>query len=158
VDGANVLGPQAGPGDPYVTFFQQHLQQQAAFMQNIVRGQHTATTTAASKVKLPSFWEKDTAAWFDLVEEILAENFIVNARAKYRAVLIHIPQHLVERARGVINAAAAAIDPYEELKVRLVEMLTPSRLDQVNNIIWAPELGGRRPSEMMDSMLAALPP
>ena len=126
-------------------------------MQNSVRGQNT-TNVAASKVKLPTFWEKDTAAWFDLVEDILVENRIVDARAKYRAVLLHIPQHLVERARGVINAAGAAIDPYEELKERLVELLTPSKLDQVNSIIWAPELGGRRPSEMMDSMLAALPP
>ena len=102
MDGANVLGPQAGT-DPYLALFQQYLQQQSAFMQNSVRGQHNATAAAASKVKLPSFWEKDTAAWFDLVEEILAENNIVNARAKYRAVLIHIPQHLVERARGVIT-------------------------------------------------------
>ena len=54
--------------------------------------------------------------------------------------------------------AAGLADPYKALRDRLVELLTPNVLDQVNNIIWGPELGGRQPSERMDKMLASLPP
>ena len=138
--------------------FLQQQQQQFLQMQASVRGQQPATAAGSRKVKLPPFWEKDAAAWFRTAEEILEECGVTEAKAKYRAILMHVPQHLVERARGVLNAADAAADPYEELKLRLVELLTPSKLDQVNSLIWGPELGGRRPSELMDGMLAALPP
>lgn len=141
-------------------------QQQGIFLQQMQQWQaggagrqrDAAAAPMPNKVKLPPFWEKDAAAWFRSADETLEECNIGEARAKYRAVLLHIPQHLVERARGVINAADAAADPYDELKRRLVELLTPSKLDQVNSLIWGPELGGRRPSELMDGMLAALPP
>jgi hypothetical protein len=38
-----------------------------------------------------------------------------------------------------------------------VDLLTPSVLDRCTSILWGAELGGRRPSELMDSMLATLP-
>ena len=160
----------AAPANSYLALMKQlveqqqqqfALQQQLMAMQAGGRGQDPAATVAAAagnKVKLPPFWEKDAAAWFGLVDKILEESNIVDARARYRAALLHIPQHLLERARGVINAAAATVDPYGELKARLIELLTPSKLDLINSILWGAELGGRRPSEMMDSMLAALPP
>lgn len=122
-------------------------------------GQQAAPTAAeVAKVKLPPFWEKDAAAWFKLVEEIFAASNVVDPRARYRQVLLHVPQALLERARGVLNAADTAADPFGELRKRLVDLCTPSKLDQINSIIWGAELGGRRPSELMDAMLAALPP
>ena len=135
---------------------QQQLIQQ--LMSNQQPASHRTTTAGGEKVKLPAFWDKDAGAWFTLAEEILTANNIVDQRAKYRAVLLVIPHHILERTRGVLNAASAAADPYKELKDRLVELLTPSKLDQINSIIWGAELGGRRPSEMMDGMLASLPP
>ena len=39
-----------------------------------------------------------------------------------------------------------------------MELLTPSLLDQCTSILWGADLGGRRPTELMETMLAALPP
>ena len=44
-----------------------------------------------------------------------------------------------------------------ELKNRLVELLTPSILDKCTGILWGAELGGRRPTELLEVMMAALP-
>jgi len=136
---------------------QQIIQQLLAAQQSSVSLRQTDNGSSLNKVKLPPFWEKDTAAWFRLVEEILEAHHVTDLRARYRLTLLSVPQHILERARGVLNAADTAADPYSELKSRLIELLTPSELDQVNSIIWGAELGGRRPSEMMDGMLAALP-
>ena len=45
-----------------------------------------------------------------------------------------------------------------ELKNRLVELLTHSILDQCTNILWGAELGGWRPTELLEVMMAALLP
>ena len=44
-----------------------------------------------------------------------------------------------------------------ELKNRLVELLTPSILDKCTGILWGAELGGRRPTELLEVMMEALP-
>ena len=50
------------------------------------------------------------------------------------------------------------MDPFKKLKNRLVELLTPSILDQCTSIRWGAELGGPRPTELLKVMIAALPP
>ena len=52
------------------------------------------------KVKLPGFWEKDAAAWFRLAEAVMEDNHVVDQWVMYRMVLLHIPHHVLERARG----------------------------------------------------------
>ena len=110
------------------------------------------------KVKLPPFWEKDAAAWFKLEEAILEENRMRDPRVMYRTVLLHIPHQLLERARGVLGLADIETDPFKELKDRLVKLLTPSELDQCTSILWGAELGGQRSTELIEVMLASLPP
>lgn len=110
------------------------------------------------KVKLPAFWDKDPVAWFQLADAVFNRLHVQGSRLRYEHVLMSLPPEVLERVRGVLHAAAGLADPYKALRDRLVELLTPNVLDQVNSIIWGPELGGRRPSEMMDKMLASLPP
>ena len=64
----------------------------------------------------------------------------------------------MERARGIFTLADTAVHPFTELKDRLVELLTPSILDKCTGILWGAELGGRRPTELLEVMMAALPP
>lgn len=110
------------------------------------------------KVKLPAFWEKDAAAWFRLAEAVLGDNHVVEQRVMYRTVILHIPHHVLERARGILSLADTAENPFTELKDRLVELLTPSILDACTSILRGAELGGRRPTELLEVMMAALPP
>ena len=111
------------------------------------------------KVKLPGFWEKDAAAWFRLAEAVMEDNHVVEQQVMYRTVLLHIPHHVLERARGILTLADTAEHPFtEQLKDRLVELLTPSILEKCTGILWGTELVGRRPTELLEVMMAALPP
>ena len=69
-----------------------------------------------------------------------------------------LPEDILEKLRRVMMVAPAVANPYGLLKSRLVELLTPSVMERLNIIIWQPELGGRRPSELMEALLALLPP
>ena len=51
-------------------------------------------------------------------------------------VLLKIPHHVLERARGILSLANTLFNPFTELKNRLVELLTSSILDQCTNILW----------------------
>ena len=110
------------------------------------------------KVKLNGFWEKSLATWFSLADASMADSNVQDPHAKYRVALLHVPAHILERASGALNLAETAADPCEELNARLVELLTPSLLERCNSILRGAELGGRRPSELMDGMMSALPP
>ena len=110
------------------------------------------------KVKLPPFWEKDAAAWFRLAEAVMGDNHVVEEAVMYRTVILHIPHHVLERARGILSLADTAEFPFTDLKSRLVELLTPSILDACTGILRGVELGGRRPTELLEVLMAALPP
>ena len=81
---------------------------------------------------------------------------MVEQQVMYRTVLLHIPHHVLERARGILTLADTAVHPFTELKDRLVELLTPSILDKCTGILWGAELGGRRPTKLLEVMMAAL--
>ena len=104
------------------------------------------------KVKLSAFWEKDATAWFRLAKAVMEDNHMVEQQVMYRTVL-----HVLERTRGILTLADTAVHPFSELKNRLVELLTPSILDKCTGILWGEELGGRRPTELLEVMMAALP-
>ena len=76
----------------------------------------------------------------------------------YRTVLLHIQHHVLERTRGILTLVNTAVHPFTKLKKRLVELLTPSILDKCTSILWGAELGGRRPTELLEVMMVALPP
>ena len=94
------------------------------------------------KVKLPAFWEKDGTAWFRLAEAVMGDNHMVEESVMYRTVILHIPHHVLERARGILSLTDTAEFPFTELKNRLVELLTPSILDACTGILRGAELGG----------------
>ena len=110
------------------------------------------------KVKLPCFWEKEAATWYRLAEAVMEDNHVVKQWEMYWTVLLHIPHHVLERARVILTLADTAAHPFTALKDRLVELLTPSILDQCTSILWGAELGGRRPTELLEVMMAALLP
>jgi hypothetical protein len=111
-----------------------------------------------AKIKLTPFWVKDAAAWFELAESTFNRLNAHGSLLRYEYVLMALPEDVLEKVRSIMQVARAAADPYQLLKGRLVELFTPSVMEQLNGIIWQPELGGRRPSEMMEAMLALLPP
>jgi hypothetical protein len=157
-DGLNVQAPWF---DPNQATTQRVLQTATALLERLAfmepRGASQPDGQQAKKISLPDFWPSSPAAWFENAEAEMASKGVVGQQAMYRAVLRGIPACHLERARGVLSLATTSAQPYLDLKSRLVELLTPSTLERCESILWGAELGGRRPSEMMDTMLAALP-
>ena len=64
---------------------------------------------------------------------------------------------IVEQVRDVLCATHTLENPYESLKEELLRQMAPNVLEQLNRIIFAPELGGQPPSQLMKVLLAKLP-
>ena len=106
------------------------------------------------KVKLPPFWEKDAAAWFKLAEAILEDNHVRDPQVMYRTVLLHIPHHMLERARGVLSLANTVADHFKGLKDSLVEGAThPQQAGPVHQHLVGDGAQRLRPTELMEVML-----
>ena len=83
------------------------------------------------KVKLPAFWDKDPAAWFQLADAVFNRLYVQGSWLRYEHVLMSLPPEVLERVRELLHAAAGLADPYKALRDCLVELLTPNVLDQV---------------------------
>ena len=57
----------------------------------------------------------------------------------------------------IMGSAASSETPYEDLKAKLVSSYTLSRWQKVSKLIHHPGLGERRPTALMEAMLALLP-
>ena len=116
--------------------------------------QHVTPT----KVKLPPFWTRDSRSWFTLAESTFNRSGLADTRLRFDLVLPALPEEVIEQVRGILHAINNIADPYRALKVRLLDLFTPKPLDLCQKIIHGCELGDRRPSQLMETMLALLPP
>ena len=111
-----------------------------------------------TKVKLPPFWTKDTCSWFTLAESTFNRSGIADPQLHFDLVLPALPEEVIQQLRGILHAVNDIADPYRALKIRLLDLFTPKLLDQCQKIINGGDLGNRRPSQLMEDMLALLPP
>jgi len=110
------------------------------------------------RITLTPFWAKDPVAWFRLAESTFNRLNVQDSNLKFDLVLPALPEDTVEHVRHVLRLAHTYLDPYLELKNELVRQFTPNVLEQLNGIIFAPELGGQAPSQLMNKLLSMLPP
>ena len=123
-----------------------------------------ATAPAATQfvhkvaVKLPDFWTEDPDLWFLHAESAFRNAQISQSRTKFDHVVQKLPQNIMVSVRGLIlNSSSTSSTPYEDLKSKLVASYTLSRWQRVSKVIHHPALGDRRPTALMDAMLALLP-
>ena len=114
--------------------------------------QHAAPT----KVKLPTFWTRDSCSWFTLSESSFSG--VADTRLLFDLVLPALPEEVIEQVRAILHAVDDIANPYRALKAKLLDLFTPKLLDLCQKIIHSGKLGNRRPSHLMEAMLALLPP
>lgn len=119
--------------------------------------QRRSPSPRPDKVKLTPLWDRRVRPWFALAESTFRRYAVADSRTKFDLVLPALTPETLENLDAVLAAADESEDPYEELKARLMALYTPRALQQINKVIYGPELGGRRPSQMMEAMLALLP-
>ena len=108
-------------------------------------------------VVLTQFWMRDAKTWFALAESTFNRHDVVDSRLKFDFVLPALAPETLEQVRTVLHAATESVDPYTALKSRLLELYTPNALELGFQLLHSPELGDRRPSTMMETMLSLLP-
>jgi hypothetical protein len=109
-------------------------------------------------VKLPDFWFDDPDLWFIHAESAFRNAQVTQSRTKFDHVVQKLPQNIMVSVRGLIlNSSSTSSTPYEDLKAKLVSSYTLSRWQRVSKVIHHPALGDRRPTALMDAMLALLP-
>ena len=65
---------------------------------------------------------------------------------------------MIEQLHGILHTIDDIDNPYRALKTKLLSRFTPKPLDLCQRIINGSELGDRSPGQLMESMLALLPP
>jgi hypothetical protein len=110
-------------------------------------------------VKLPAFWTNEPELWFMQAESVFRQAKIKSSLTKYDYVLQQLPCEVLmtvkELARRV--STGAVDDPYEQLEAKLMASYQKSSWQKTFELLDMPDLGDRRPSALMDAMLALLP-
>jgi hypothetical protein len=112
----------------------------------------------AVAVKLPEFWPADPTTWFHQAEAAFRRSNVTQSFTKYDHVLMKLPTDVVMSVRDLVNMMQPnTADAYEQLKARLTASYGKTPWQQVNALLDMPPLGDRRPSHMMNEMLALIP-
>jgi hypothetical protein len=110
-------------------------------------------------VKLPDFWTKEPELWFMQAETTFQRANITCSLTKYDYVLQRLPMDMLvsvkEMARRV--RAGEVDDPYEWLEAKLTASYQRSPWQLTFDLLDMPDLGDRRPSVLMDTMLVSFP-
>ncbi len=112
----------------------------------------------AVAVKLPDFWPADPQTWFHQAEAAFRRSNVTVSFTKYDHVLMKLPTDVVMSVRDLVNSMQPNTpDAYKQLKARLTASYGKTKWQQVNAILDLPPLGDRRPSHLMNELLALLP-
>jgi hypothetical protein len=120
--------------------------------------QQQPAAVSAVAAKLPEFWTSDLVMWFRQAEACFHRSNISTSSTMFDHVLMKLPEAVVVSVRSLINEIQPGDhNSYERLKERLTSSYAKTRWQQAFALIKHPDLGDRRPSALMDEMLALLP-
>lgn len=111
---------------------------------------------AVVAAKIPDFWPEDTQVWFQQVEAQFRLSNITTEQTKFDHVIMKLDRDTVRRVRDLISSTPSAT-PYTQLKNRLLGCYTRSTYEELLDFQNVGKLGDRRPSELMDELLSAIP-
>ena len=121
-------------------------------------GEAAAAVIAPVGIKLPEFWTDDPESWFISIESQFRKARITVSHTKYDHTLGKLPKELIAAVKDIIRGINdTTTDPYEQLKNRLVKSFRPSKWQKIFSLLHHPDIGDRRPSHLMDAMVALLP-
>ena len=96
------------------------------------------------------------AAWFRLAEATFNRLNVHDVHLRFDFVLPALPENALAQLRDILSAADTFPDPYEALKAELIRQFSRNIQQQLNKLIYTPELGGQAPTQLMRLLLACL--
>ena len=109
---------------------------------------------AAVSPKLPDFWPHAVDVWLAQVEAQFRVAKITVSQTKYDLAVQKLDQQTAIRLQDIVISPPTE-NPYETLKARL-SRFTKSSYQRLSEFHELPDLGDRRPTELLDTLLAAL--
>ncbi len=111
---------------------------------------------SAVGVKIPPFWEEDPEAWFGQAEAQFHLRKVKDSTTKFYHIISMLPHKVAVSVKDLTRKPPAS-EPYETLKFRLLQAYSMTESQKAAALIRHPPLGDRRPSQLLDTMLALLP-
>ena len=109
--------------------------------------------------KLPTFWPKEPVIYFQQIEVLFDQHHITGSVPRYRCLVLALSQEVVTpHHRFLQTITAATPNLYKLLKTRLLQTYAPTDTALLSQLLATVELGDRRPTDMMNTMLSQLPP
>ena len=112
----------------------------------------------AVAVKLPPFWEPNPRVWFVQCEAAFRHANVTRQVTKFDHILTALPTSVVNSIIDLVDEVDEHPDDcYTLLKERLMGKYSLSKWSRCAAIVDQDQLGDRRPSSLMDDMLAMHP-
>lgn len=115
----------------------------------------SSVALAQVAVKLPTFWMAQPKIWFAQAEAQFALKKITVDETKYYYLVGSLDQDAALRVADLIYDPPL-VEKYSSLKARLLATFTLSRYQMSQKLLGMAPLGDRRPSQLMNEMLALL--
>ena len=107
-------------------------------------------------VKLPTFWKARPEAWFVYAESKFRLKHVETEQEQSDHLLAALPEEVLAQVMDVIEDLPEDT-PYTTLKERLLETHTLSNFEKLELLFKAGQLGARKPSQLLNSMLEYCP-
>ena len=106
----------------------------------------TAPVSAVS-IKIPPFWSNDPALWFSQVEAQFTLKGITSQLTKFHYIVASLEPQIALHVRPLILNPPAS-NPYDTLKILLLQSFTPSQQSRLQQVFSADSLGDMKPTEL----------
>ena len=106
--------------------------------------------------KIPDFWEQDPTTWFAQCEGQFRISKVTSDSLKFDYAVQKLSSAVIKRVRDlVLNPPVDG--KYDALKARILAASKRSQYEELRDLHATTPLGDRRPSELMDDILASVP-
>lgn len=112
--------------------------------------------TASVSIKLPPFWTRQPEAWFSTIEAQFCIKGVSSEQTKFNYLVAALPQEVSERVLENLRRPDRT-EPYSILRSRLLSIYSLSEYQRAEQLLQLPQIGGQKPSELLDSMFSLLP-
>ena len=116
----------------------------------------TASSRAASSVKLPPFWTDSPVSWFGVVEAQFRQKGVTDSLDRFFCVVAVLPHVVAKKVTAIINDPPH-FNPYGRLRDLLTDAHTLTDYEKVQKINTWPSLGGQKPSDLLTDLLGFCP-
>jgi hypothetical protein len=108
-------------------------------------------------VKLPPFWTANPRAWFTSAEGAFRLRNIANVESRFFNCLHALPEATVSLIADLVEADPLPVNPYTELRRRLLAAYQLTDIQRVEQLFNLPPLAAQKPSELLAEMLRLCP-